>query len=587
MTTPPGFIRVARVDELGDRGVKTVKAGDQNVLLVRSNGSIHALDWRCPHMGFPLSKGSIRDGILTCHWHHARFDLCSGGTFDLWADDVRVYPVEVRAGEIWVDPRPQRDEVAHQKRRLRDGLEQQISLVTAKAILSLQDHEVDPAEVLRIGGRFGASQRDAGWRDGLTIMTAMGNLLPVLTPDDCSLALYHGLLHVAANVAGQRPHFELDPLPTENLPLGTLKGWLRQFAEVRDRDGVERVVLTAIQQEAGPAEVADMLLVAATDHYWLDNGHTIDFINKAFELLDRIGWREAGHILPSIVPGIVMGQRMEETNSWRHPINLPALIEPIFARLLAGDLIDDVTRPGTLGPAEFDTLVETLLGDDPAASAEALETALAQGAGLTQLSQTVCYAAAVRVARFHTNNEFDDWISVLHTLTSANATHQLLKRAPSLAGARSIWHAAMHLYLNRFLNTPAARLPTEQSVHNLPEDAEALRARLLELTDQRQKVEEAAAVVYRWLSLDHPAEPLIQTLAHTLLREDGEFHSYQMLEAGVQLFHELQADRPDLARVVLVAVARYLAGHAPTDRATTQTYSIASRLHAGEALAAE
>ncbi|HYN89986.1 MAG TPA: Rieske 2Fe-2S domain-containing protein, partial [Ardenticatenaceae bacterium] len=285
MTQSSGFIRVARVAELGERGVKTVKAGDQNVLLVRTNGSVHALDWRCPHMGYPLSKGSIQDGILTCHWHHARFDLCSGGTFDLWADDVRVYPVEVRDGEIWVDPRPQRDEIAHQKGRLRDGLEQQISLVVAKAILSLQDHGVDPAEVLRVGGRFGATQRDAGWRDGLTIMTAMGNLLPVLAPSDRPLALYHGMLHVADNVAGQRPHFALEPLPTESLGIATLKGWLRQFAEVRDRDGVERVVLTAIESEAEPPEVADMLVAAATDHYFLDGGHTIDFINKSFELL--------------------------------------------------------------------------------------------------------------------------------------------------------------------------------------------------------------------------------------------------------------------------------------------------------------
>jgi hypothetical protein len=38
---------------------------------------------------------------------------------------------------------------------------------------------------------------------------------------------------------------------------------------------------------------------------------------------------------------------------------------------------------------------------------------------------------------------------------------------------------------------------------------------------------------------------------------------------------------------VLVAVARYLAGHTPTDRATTQIYRIAARLHAGEALATE
>ena len=55
-------------------------------------------------MGFPLDRGSVEDGILTCHWHHARFDLASGCTFDLWADDVPTCPVEVRDGEVWIKP---------------------------------------------------------------------------------------------------------------------------------------------------------------------------------------------------------------------------------------------------------------------------------------------------------------------------------------------------------------------------------------------------------------------------------------------------------------------------------------------------
>jgi hypothetical protein len=33
---------------------------------------------------------------LTCHCRHARFDLKSGCTFDLWADDASICPVELR-----------------------------------------------------------------------------------------------------------------------------------------------------------------------------------------------------------------------------------------------------------------------------------------------------------------------------------------------------------------------------------------------------------------------------------------------------------------------------------------------------------
>jgi nitrite reductase/ring-hydroxylating ferredoxin subunit len=53
------------------------------ILVVYDRGRLFVLDNRCPHMGFPLERGSVEDGILTCHWHHARFDLESGCTFDL------------------------------------------------------------------------------------------------------------------------------------------------------------------------------------------------------------------------------------------------------------------------------------------------------------------------------------------------------------------------------------------------------------------------------------------------------------------------------------------------------------------------
>ena len=61
--------------------------------MARGRGSS---DNRCPHMGFPLDRGTVKDCILTCQWHHARFDLASGGTSDPWADDVRAFPVTIR-----------------------------------------------------------------------------------------------------------------------------------------------------------------------------------------------------------------------------------------------------------------------------------------------------------------------------------------------------------------------------------------------------------------------------------------------------------------------------------------------------------
>src|SRR5919201_155845 len=82
-------------------GILVVNVERHTIALVSDRGAVRAVDNRCPHMGFPLHRGSLRDGTHKCHWHHARSDLASGGTFDQWADDLRSYPVEVRDGGVW------------------------------------------------------------------------------------------------------------------------------------------------------------------------------------------------------------------------------------------------------------------------------------------------------------------------------------------------------------------------------------------------------------------------------------------------------------------------------------------------------
>lgn len=580
-----GFVRAASLDELREKGIIVVSGPRGAIAVIAHEDRIYAIDNRCPHMGFPLSRGSCRDGILTCHWHHARFDLESGGTMDPWADDVRTYEAEVRGGEVWVSTEPRTvDRVARWKARLQEGLEQDLNLVTVKAVLALTEAGVSASEILEIGGRFGGRYRDRGWGPGLTILTAMANVLDRMAPEDRVLALYHGLVHVANDCAMQPPRFGLTPLPTDQIAPGRLKSWLRRFVEVRNVDGTERTLLTAIAAGVPEAEVADMLFAAATDHYFLDGGHTFDFINKAFEMLDRSGWESAADVLPALVRGLCMATRAEEQNAWRHPVDLVELLEPIFVRL--PQIVSEHHWRADDGTtwSGFEALADTLLGDEPEPIMAALVEALERGVRLTDISGALNYAAALRLARFHTSNEFADWITVLHTFTYCNAVHQALERAPSVELARGIFHGAAKLYLDRFLNMPAARLPDARNTADLPGDADALLAHLLDLLDREQQVNPAGAAVYRYLALGHDDAPLLRALAHTLVREDAEFHTYQTVEAGFQLYGELKSTRPDAARYVLVGVARYLAAHAPTSRAMLQTAKSAIRLARGEAL---
>jgi hypothetical protein len=72
---------------------------------------------------------------------------------------------------------------------------------------------------------------------------------------------------------------------------------------------------------------------------------------------------------------------------------------------------------------------------------------------------------------------------------------------------------------------------------------------------------------------------LIAILAHAVLREDAGFHAYQMLEAGVRQV-AVWGDT-DESRHILIAVARYLAAHSPTERAALQTADVTRRLMRG------
>ena len=86
----------------------------------------------------------------------------------------------------------------------------------------------------------------------------------------------------------------------------------------------------------------------------------------------------------------------------------------------------------------------------------------------------------------------------------------------------------------------------------------------------------------RVTSLSHSVEPLIATLARAVLREEAEFHTYQILEAGVQQYRQWSDNME--GRPILIAVARYVAAHSPTERAQLQTATVARRLSLGEAI---
>src|SRR5262249_49419502 len=211
------------------------------------------------------------------------------------------------------------------------------------------------------------------------------------------------------------------------------------------------------------------------DHRYLDGGHTLDFTNKALEALDLAGWDRAEAVLTSLAPQLAFAERMEESNTWRNPVDLVALLEDAFERLPAPR-----PREGWEGRWEISDIT---LGGEAAEILDALLAALEDGAPPAELASAVTHAATTRIARFPTSNEYADWDTALHTFTFANAVERGLRRSPSRELLRGVLDAAMSVHLDRFLNVPAARLPEPKEGADVAE--------LAALLDEQQRVDEA------------------------------------------------------------------------------------------------
>src|SRR2546421_7198009 len=214
----PSRRRAASLAKVREAGRVVVSLGGHTICLLAEGDEIFAVDNRCPHMGFPLHRGTVSDGILTCHWHHARFDLCTGGTFDQFADELRRFPVEIEGDDVYVDLTPRRDPVEHQRQRLQVGLERNIPLVVAKAAIVLVDADPSGVDAFRAGIDFGVRRRGGGWFRGLTTLSCFMKLVPRPPPEERAAALYHGLTDVAPDSAGEEPRLPLEPLPREADP---------------------------------------------------------------------------------------------------------------------------------------------------------------------------------------------------------------------------------------------------------------------------------------------------------------------------------------------------------------------------------
>lgn len=553
-----GFVPVLSDGDLAEGRIRTVHVGDRTLVLARSEGRIRAFDARCPHMGYPLVKGALENGVLRCDWHHWRFDAATGGCLTFGGVDVPIYPVRVRKGRIEVRPLAEaqpEDPLAPITERLTRAVRDATLFPIAKAVTEFLERRGSTRTLIHTVLRF-AARRTAGFAPSLTITSALVRQLDRLEPGVRPLALTHAFDQIAQSVRGRPERPVFPPLPALDDPTGALAR-LRTFVDERETAGAERLIRTAITH-GRPDLARTMVVTAVTDHVFLSTGHVLDEAQQALSLADLFADDPdlVGTLLSSVLNDAAEGTRHEEDIDWQ--AFLPGLAA--LDRDLGGS---DVPLAGR--PVPHDEVLR-LLDTDLAAMAGCLDRLRAWGAGLRDLSLALADAAIERLGRIPLQNE-EDFDDVHHLFTYAAAVRRLVERTgedgPETRRAllRAVYHGFGDVSLTAFLNRPRARFPFELPYRvtesPLPSDETALSDALA-----RRDIAEAARLA-SLLALDEDGRAgdgasLGRCLMGNVLAEDATFHLYQSVDALLLLWPDFAASPVDRARMA-TGVTRFLA----------------------------
>ena len=64
-----------------------VKASGQSILVAQVGNKHCAIANKCSHLGLPMSGGKVENGIITCPFHGAKFDMSTGKNVE-WVKSV-------------------------------------------------------------------------------------------------------------------------------------------------------------------------------------------------------------------------------------------------------------------------------------------------------------------------------------------------------------------------------------------------------------------------------------------------------------------------------------------------------------------
>ena len=299
---------------LADGGRKVFRVSGKQIAMFRRGNTVHACNNRCPHEGYPLSEGDLdSDRVLTCNWHNWKFDLDSGENL-YGGDRLRIYPVEIRGEEVWIDVAepPRTVRVAGIMMQLREAYDDNDYQRMARELARLRQVGADPLQAVASAIHWSYERLEFGWTHAYAATADWLTLYDenAAEPEMQLTCLLEGVAHIADDALRMDfyPYAEESAVYDEDAFVDAIENQNETEAVARMRGAIE----------AGLSfqDIERALSRAALLHY-NDFGHSIIYVSKAAKLTERLGASVFEPVLLSLVRSLVYTRREDRIPEFR------------------------------------------------------------------------------------------------------------------------------------------------------------------------------------------------------------------------------------------------------------------------------
>jgi nitrite reductase/ring-hydroxylating ferredoxin subunit len=546
------FTKVATLPDVIEGKPKAVRVKGHSIALFNVDGRIHATDNQCPHQGYPLTRGAIRHGVLTCDWHGWSFDLEGGGCFVGGCDDLTTFPVEIRDGEIWLDVnRAESSRRESHLRLLQEGLLTEDSWTLSKAIAllladGLPEKDVIELFVKHMGRNIATRRGPEGARHVAHLISGI-RVARRYDTDDRLIPLMMAA-NGAAGPAGDRPPVERLPPPVN---WEKIENWVRAFSREGFADGIEKCLVTA--RRLGPNDdlILPLLYTCAVEPHLFGFIDNLLFLANLAELVEELGWDQSSELACNLSAKLLgRGRPAPE----RFHLEAMKIYEPIEAAMKDGDRL--VATESSEAKYAEDAFVLALGSGNLPSIFQGLTDVLVAGVDADRIITTMVLVAADRMARTPVNVN-PGWGALTAELNLAASLRTARRYAGPLVTRKALYHAGYRHFEDRWLNITTRPLATAVGGHPLDVKDEDAGLAVIQDSIESVRINEVGTQVVQYLSAGFSGDRLLHETGNTILKDDtGNFVLSTLRTIFDEWEHPMIAKHP-ARNQLLIGLARY------------------------------